>query len=342
MDTFVSVIIPVYNADRYLEDCLGSIISSSAFNELEVILVDDGSTDGSGLICDEYSGRYANVKVFHVENGGVSNARNFGVAKACGEYVTFCDADDYYVNGILSKAVASLRENRADLLFFDFVNEQQASAVVRLPFEENAVLSEESVSELFKYMLKNEGFNSVCNKFFRKETLEQNNVSFTPGQKHGEDRDFVLEFLSFCKTAYYLPEAGYFYRYVRTSAVNKKRTDYFDNVFNEMNFKLKVASGFDVPFHEAERLIKETAVERIISSAFASSENGTKSFSKALEALYKNYVLFGILREYKSMDFHNPAYKRVAELLCDKKTLRCRFYIRFLKLKEQIFKLIKG
>ena len=342
MDTFVSVIIPVYNAGRYLDDCLGSIISSSVFDELEVILVDDGSKDGSGFICDRFSQKNENIITFHVENGGVSNARNFGVAKACGEYVTFCDADDYYVNGILSKAVASLRENKADLLFYDFVNEQQGNAVVRLPFEENAVLSKESVSELFKFVLKNEGFNSVWNKFFKKEILEQNDISFTPGQKHGEDRDFVLEFLSFCKTACYLPEAGYFYRYVRTSAVNKKRTDYFDNVYNEMKFKLKAASGFDVPFHEAERLIKETVVERIISSTFASSENGTKSFLEALEALYKNCELLGILREYKSMDFHNPAYKRVAALLCSKKTLRCRFYIRFLKLKEQIFKLIKG
>ncbi len=342
MNCKLSVIIPVYNAEKYLEECLNSIISSSAFDDLEVLLIDDGSKDNSGAICDIFSQKYENIKTFHIENGGVSNARNSGVAKTCGEYVTFCDADDYYVNGILFQAVASLRENKTDLLFFDFVNEQQGSTVVRLPFEENAVLSKESVSELFKYMLKNEGFNSVWNKIFKKDLLEQNNITFTPGQKHGEDRDFVLRYLSVCKTAYYLPEAGYFYRYVKNSAVNKKRTDYFDNIYNEIDFKLIIASKFDIPFSEVEQIIKENVVNRIISNTFAAAENGEKSFSVSLKSLYENKKLFGILCEYKNIVFYNSAYKKVADFLCSKKTLRCWYYIRFLKLKEHIYKLIKG
>ena len=172
--------------------------------------------------------------------------------------------------------------------------------------------------------------------------MEQNNITFTPDQRYGEDRDFVLRYLSVCKTAYYLPEAGYFYRYVKNSAVNKKRTDYFDNIYNEIDFKLIIASKFDIIFSEAEKLIIENAVNRIISNTFAAAENGEKSFSVSLKSLYENKKLFGILCEYKNIVFYNSAYKKLSDFLCSKKTLRCWYYIRFLKLKEHIYKLIKG
>ena len=340
MNTELSVIIPVYNAEKYLEECLNSIISSSAFDELEVLLIDDGSKDNSGAICDIFSQKYENIKTFHIENGGVSNARNFGVAKACGEYVTFCDADDYYINDILSEIIKLLKANEIDLLFYDLLYELSNVSRISYPFKKRVKIFE--LEELFIFMIKNEHFNSSCNKIFKTDVLKQARIIFTPGQKHGEDRDFVLRYLSVCKTAYYLPEAGYFYRYVKNSAVNKKRTDYFDNIYHEIDFKLIIASKFDINFSEAEKLIIENAVNRIISNTFAASENGEKSFSVSLKSLYENKKLFGILCEYKNIVFYNSAYKKVADFLCSKKTLRCWYYIRFLKLKEHIYKLIKG
>ena len=342
MKAFVSVIIPVFNAEKYLEECIESIISSTVFNGIEVILVDDGSRDSSGSICDSFSQKYENIRSFHIENGGVSNARNFGISKACGEYIAFCDADDCYVNDILHKSVLKLKEYGTDLIFFDFINEQRNNSVFRLPFSCNLVLTKKTITDVFEYTLKNEGFNSVWNKLFKRDLIEQNEISFTPGQKHGEDRDFVIKFLSVCNTAFYLPEAGYFYRYVKTSAVNKKRTDYFDNIYDEVVFKLDMASKFNISFSEAEKLIKENAVKRIVSSAFTAAENGAKSFSVSLELLYESKELFRILCEHRDVIFDNDAYKKVAEFLCNKKTLYCWCYIRFLKLKEQIYKLIKG
>ena len=107
-------------------------------------------------------------------------------------------------------------------------------------------------------------------------------------------------------------------------------------------FKLDMTSKFDITFSEAEKLIIENAVNRIISNTFAAAENGEKSFSVSLKSLYENEKLFGILCEYKNIVFYNSAYKKVADFLCSKKTLNCWCYIRFLKLKEQIFKFIKG
>lgn len=90
----VSVIIPVYNAEKYLRKCLDSVLAQS-FADFEVLLINDGSTDGSGKICDDYAQKDARVKVFHKENGGVSSARNLGLDNATGDWIVFVDSDDY-------------------------------------------------------------------------------------------------------------------------------------------------------------------------------------------------------------------------------------------------------
>ena len=89
-----SIIIPVYNVEKYIEKCLISILEQS-YSDYEIIVVDDGSKDKSGVICDEFSQKYNQITVIHIPNGGVSNARNIGISKATGEYYWFIDSDDY-------------------------------------------------------------------------------------------------------------------------------------------------------------------------------------------------------------------------------------------------------
>ena len=89
----ISVIVPVYNAEKYLRECLDSIVNQT-YKNIEIILVDDGSTDGSGAICDEYADKDVRIKVYHIPNGGASNDRNLGIDNADGEYLMFVDSDD--------------------------------------------------------------------------------------------------------------------------------------------------------------------------------------------------------------------------------------------------------
>ena len=96
MSSLVSVIVPVYNSTAYLKRCVDAILSQT-YQDLEVVLVDDGSTDDSLNMCREYEKSDTRVKVFHKENGGSSSARNVGIKEATGEYICFCDSDDYYV-----------------------------------------------------------------------------------------------------------------------------------------------------------------------------------------------------------------------------------------------------
>lgn len=115
----VSVIIPVYNVEKYLIECLKSIVNQS-YKNLEIILVDDGSPDNSGKICDEYATCDTRIKVIHKENGGVSCARNVGLDLASGEYICFVDPDDWLEYNALELCFTYLLITKADLCFFDY------------------------------------------------------------------------------------------------------------------------------------------------------------------------------------------------------------------------------
>lgn len=110
MNKLVSVIVPVYNVEKYLERCINSIIQQS-YNNLEIILIDDGSTDASGKICDEYKEKDDRIIVIHKENGGLSDARNAGIKIFTGEYVTFIDSDDYVSKNMVSNMLDILEKS---------------------------------------------------------------------------------------------------------------------------------------------------------------------------------------------------------------------------------------
>lgn len=183
----ISVIVPVYNTAKYLHRCLDSILQQS-FKDFEVLLVDDGSTDGSGKICDEYIAKDSRVRVFHKDNGGVSSARNVGLDNAVGEWVTFIDSDD-------ELNIEGLRLDYEQLPNVDLI----LTAYYRkigTTYELNVVEREENHD--FKTFLSenlNCGiFSVVWGKFFKKEKI--GNLRFDVAMKIGEDTLFTLMFLN--------------------------------------------------------------------------------------------------------------------------------------------------
>ena len=113
--TQLSIIVPVYNVEPYLKRCLDSIVAENE-SGVEVLLIDDGSTDASGRICDEYAAQHAAFHVFHKANGGLSDARNYGMARAVGEYLLFMDSDDYLIKGSLPQLTRLMRETGSDVI----------------------------------------------------------------------------------------------------------------------------------------------------------------------------------------------------------------------------------
>ena len=343
MSCKISVIIPVYNAEKYLEESVNSVISSSVFNELEVLLIDDGSKDRSGAICDRFSQKHENIRTIHIENGGVSNARNVGVKEACGEYVTFCDADDYYIKDILSMALKKIDEADLDLLFYEYLNENEDKICFRVtyPFEKNTVLKESCSSDFFRFMLSETRFNSLWNKVFKREIIVKNRILFNKEQSSGEDRDFVVRFLVACKTALYIPEAGYFYRYVKTSIVNKPRTDLFDNIHTAYRLKVEMAPLFNVMPEELRAVLEPAIVKQIISRAFLSAEYEFKHFSVTMNSLFDNEELMGIVQRNEKIKFKNFAYEIIRRAILKKNLSACWTIIKTISVASKLVRKIK-
>ena len=200
----ISVIVPVYNTAKYLHRCIDSILAQT-FTDFEVLLIDDGSTDSSGEICDEYAHKDSRVQVFHKENGGVSSARILGLDNAQGEWVTFVDSDDYVYDDYLANF--DIYNNRN----FDLINQGlkidknfNGCSEFGLSFDGgiNSWLNEATEKGIFGY---------VVIKLFKIEMIKKNNILFNAEFRFQEDEIFVLTYLSKCKLVKSVSKIGYFY-----------------------------------------------------------------------------------------------------------------------------------
>ena len=189
----ISIIIPVYNTEEYLPVCLDSILSQS-FKDFEVLLVDDGSKDGSGALCDAYAAKDSRVRVLHKENGGVSSARNLALEQAQGDWICFIDSDDRLAQGGL-QALADGISDQVDLVMADYIE-------ATLPFDisepvpgETRVLSRnEAMVSMFNLPdTRFEGY--VFAKLFRRDLIVKAHLRFNPAIAIKEDTLFVVHFL---------------------------------------------------------------------------------------------------------------------------------------------------
>ena len=226
-----SVIIPVYNVEKYINRCLKSILSQR-YNDLEIILIDNGSTDRSGSICDIYANEDANISVYHIDNHGVGSARNFGLSKARGEFIYFVDSDDYLVGNLFAEFEDKLTPD-LDLLVFSYYNsfEQEMTEKNRtkkiLPY--NGSYDKYDFSKIFKDLFLSDMLYTVWNKIYRREFLLENNLSFEKYEL-GEDVRFNLNAYRNVNKVYLSQDSYYVYVIGRKgsamSSYNPKRLQY--------------------------------------------------------------------------------------------------------------------
>lgn len=213
----VSVIVPVYNAENTLRCCVENILNQS-YKNLELILVDDGSVDRSGLICDEYAGKFKNVQVIHKENGGVSSARNTGLVNAGGEYICFCDSDDYYNVEFIEKMVLALEHAELPLCTLVKFNEEQGK------------LADESVLIVKKNLPPTNNTLCAVRGIFRRQTIIEHLLSFSQGRRTGEDQEFLYKYMIYCNSFCYVEDAIYYYCIHAESTMHKLDYSHFDAV----------------------------------------------------------------------------------------------------------------
>lgn len=210
-NSIVSIIVPIYNTYEFLEECLQSIISQT-YKNIEIILIDDGSTDNSDQICKRYIEKYTNIKYIYQTNQGVSVARNRGINEANGEYIYFLDSDDKIENTFIENSIKCAKENNADFVIVACnVMNKNLKTMIGAPWE----------------------------VFVRKNILDEYNIRYTPGLSYGEDGLFVHKLQCVATKVCVCKNAVYYYR-ERAGQVTQKKKDpkialqYINIILNEL------------------------------------------------------------------------------------------------------------
>lgn len=226
----ISVIVAVYKAEAYLHRCVDSLLAQT-FRDFEILLIDDGSPDNSGKICDDYAKQDARIRVFHKENGGVGSARQCGIDHARGEYITHVDPDDWVEPTLLEDLYKKVKEVDADMIWGDFYLEYKDET--KYEKQQPSSLNVKNVlSDIFINKLR----ISLCGRLIRTSYYKNNYIFFPLDIKYGEDNCVLIKLLCKVKRLSYLPHAYYHYDlHSNPNSLSRNRKDIasaYDMIFN--------------------------------------------------------------------------------------------------------------
>jgi glycosyltransferase involved in cell wall biosynthesis len=229
MNKKVSIIIPVYNSMKYLRECVSSI-ASQTYRNIEILLVNDGSTDESGALCDELALKDPRILAIHRENGGTSAARNTGLSHASGDYITFTDNDDYWCHAdALEKIMERVDATNADMVLYDSIIYWQDTDRTVPPSSacKREMIVSKPAHEAILHFSEANVFSAFCvwGKLIRASLIRENGVRFPEGMRN-EDIDFCADLLRRCERLDWYEDAFYVYRKGHASAQTKGRITY--------------------------------------------------------------------------------------------------------------------
>ncbi|QCJ45309.1 glycosyltransferase family 2 protein [Bacillus sp. S3] len=218
MEPKVSVIVPLYNGEKYIEETILSIINQT-YKNIEIIVIDDGSSDQSAVITKNLMKQYSNIKYIYQNNQGVSVARNKGMKEASGEFVTFLDSDDFWHTQKIEKQIQQVISSQMKVCYsghINFYNETSRKEVNHTDFLQG---------DLTKAFLTHRVLAQTGTWLFNKSILEENAIQFTPGASWGEDIEFIFKVISVTKVCC-IPEFLTYYRILSEGNLSSKYTDY--------------------------------------------------------------------------------------------------------------------
>lgn len=213
----ISIIVPVFNSTRTLERCASSILRQT-YAGLELILVDDGSSDGSSVLCDQIAKSDSRVTVLHLKNGGVSRARNTGIRVASGAYIQFVDSDDYIAPQMCETMLQALRGNNADLVSCG-VQTKRSGRIETTDYPDAVYHNMEDLNVDFSYLFCQNFFHSPCNKLYCRKLITS---GFPEDASLGEDLLFNFNYFQWCRTVVSLRKPFYFYIFSNTDSLTQK------------------------------------------------------------------------------------------------------------------------
>ncbi len=276
----ISIVIPVYNVELYLKKCINSVLQQT-YKNIEIILVDDGSTDSCGMICDEFKSLDSRIKVFHKKNGGLSDARNYGIERANGSYITFIDSDDYVKRKFIEKLYNSITKNNCDIAICAH-EDIYSDRIKRYEFSEN-FLDEKVMGkeEALKHMLYKDGYDvSAWAKLYKKSLFEK--VLFPKGRVF-EDAATTYKLIILSQKIVYVNYIGYEY-VIRNNSISNE-------CFNEKKFDLILSTN--EMCDEIDKLfprLKDATIRRRVYANFSTlrfMKNVSKEYKKEIDEIVK-------------------------------------------------------
>lgn len=331
----ISVIVPVYNVGDYLEKCINSIINQS-FDKFEIILVDDGSNDNSGLICDEYSKKDKRIKVIHKENGGVSSARNCGIDNSSGEYIIFVDSDDYIENNQLELLYETIRYNDYDLVYFgyemEFINKNK---VLKVRCKNEIYHSNKEFLKDYEYFRKNYIFGYVWNKMFKSDVIKSNNIYFE-NNIFPEDLFFTFEVIKKCNKIKSLNYSLYNYVHRDNLTLSKQKKDKYEttnNIYRRTVEFLKQLDCYDINATYVEGTYIDDLINYIYSELMYSDNKLMYKYRKVRE------ISIELSKQNKDYIISNNKLYKISYKLLKFKLIWSSILLYYL---YQVYKKLKG
>lgn len=295
MNQTVSIIIPIYNVEKYLSACLDSIIGQT-YKELEIILVNDGSTDNCPQVCEEYTAKDKRIKVIHKENGGLSDARNAGFEIATGEFISFVDSDDLISPDFCEKLINALLSNDADIAecgFLKFENPEDIKQFKNSESQKSEVMDTETA---LRCLMEISEAAVVWNKIYRKEVID--NLRF-PVRKINEDEYWTYKVFGNTRKIIKIPDTMYYYRQQQGSIMGQnyslKRLDGLQ-AFEERIIYMK--NHFPNLENTAVRMYCFGGMHHYHQICIHPETDPKKVYRKKLRKLVKSYNKLSVLKNW--------------------------------------------
>ena len=276
---FISIIVPVYKAEQTLSRCLDSILVQT-FTDFELLLIDDGSPDASGVICDEYALKDSRIRVFHKENGGVGSARNLGLDNARGEWICFVDSDDWIKECFLSEFCTNI--DGVDMVISGYRQFGDSSEII---------VFNSALYDLREKVDLGQENNAVCvfycpwRKLFRLSIIRERRIRFPEDLFLAEDTCFILDYLCFCNRIRIIPTTSYMYYYSKKEAYGKYLMDLKNLIIHSKKLDSKIdwlSRQWNVNLSTLRYLMMSTFLSKYLRYSFS---RGYKCFINNMNGL---------------------------------------------------------
>lgn len=329
---YITIVVPVYNAEEYISQAIVDI-QNQTFDDFELFLIDDCSTDGSRAICESYAKTDSRIKVIHFEeNGGASKARNEGIRRAKGEYLIFLDCDDRFLPYLLENCVDEIKKNqkKPDVIIFGLCEQHydkkgKLTRKIQICPPKKIIRNKKELGEVLKYLEETSLYGYPWNKMYKKDILQKNNVNF-PIMKFNEDIIFNIDFFYYVDNCILFDIVPYYYiKRVNSSTTSKFIPTYYEDIMVKIDKMYKQFEDFEILTEENKKFIAQRYVRYVFSALERNFDKRSKmNFTDRKNFLKKVFQSerYNLFKEYMS---GTGFFRLMAHFLQKKRVKTCLF-----------------